>query len=538
MIMLVVAVLLNLAVPAFPQSTLRLPDVTLFGEYTLYLPAPEPKALEIPQAADLNDNRLSYPRYLTLVNLAAPPPPSTFEQGMPQSVIALRARRFEPEPSEALSLPSRMQPATTEPQRGFRAGIDYIPGTTVASSLAAARSTGVWDLAAELNLALADGWITVPPRAPTDLIVDLGAARRDPRMAVDASITAGAFYNPGASALYNIGASAGLQGEAGIFAYRETTRLSAVSGWGAMSAGADTPRGAVQQDLYLGLSGSGMGFALRAAGILAAGLPPEDFQSDGCLSLELGWRSADAFLHLYAGAASLYYQNLLYFYPSGGIELYPDHVLSIVLRGSPFVRLPAREDFHGIHAVEASSGLPQLQTEGGYSLISEVLVDPAAGFGAALRFEWRKGCFYTLAADDLQLEYGDGNQGVLAGDLNWLIRPESPGIRLHLYGELARGFPLSMQTWRQLLYGDAGLRWRTDFHKPPIEFIIEASIGDFADHGSQPFLLTDWEIVSGLIVGAEINWRIRTHGTVHMGFEAYLRPDFSYRMLIGYGIGR
>ena len=538
MIMLVLAVLLNLALPAFPQNTLQLPDVTLFAEYNLYLPAPEPKTLEIPEAVELSNHRFSYPRYLARVNLAAPIPPSTYRQGIPRAVFVFPGLRSTADPSAVHSPPNEMQSEIAAPERSWQAGIDYIPGSTLASSFAAARSTGVWDLSAELFLALADGWISTPPQAPTDLTVDLQAARRAAVLAVDTALTAGVFYNTGTSALYNIGAYAELQGETGILGFREATRLYAVSGWGAVPASADTPRCAVQQDLYLSLAGAGVELSLQAAGILAAGLPSEDVEQHGRLMLELGWRSSDAFVRLYAGAASLYYRNILSFYPSGGLELYPNRVLSIVLRGAPFLRLPAREDFSGIHALGAESGLPQLQAEGGYSLVSELLVDPGARFGAALRFEWRKGRFYTLDAADLQLEYTDGNQGVLAGDVNWLIRPDRPGIRIHLNGELATAFPLSMQTGPQLLYGYAGLAWRTDFHKPPVEFIIEALIGDFADHGSQPFLFTDWEIVSGLIAGAEANWRIGTHGTVHTGFEAYLRPDFRYRLLIGYGISR
>jgi hypothetical protein len=85
---LLIAVLLSLVAPAAAQSTLQLPDVTLFGEYTLYLAAPPPLSQEIPAARGMSDRRFSYPRSLFKVDLALPEPPVFYWQRIPRSVLA------------------------------------------------------------------------------------------------------------------------------------------------------------------------------------------------------------------------------------------------------------------------------------------------------------------------------------------------------------------------------------------------------------------------------------------------------------------
>jgi len=547
MIMLLFSALLSLASPASAQSTLQLPDVTLFGEYTLYLAAPPPLDQEIPEAMGMNDNRLSYPRSHFKVDLAVPDPPWFYWQRIPRSVLAP---------------PGLLPPSTVEEERAntgegqpvasgsWQARVDYIPGETVVSEFTADRSSGVWDLSSEVHVDLADGWITTPPESPTDLIFAAEARRRAEVLNIDAACGVGAFYfadsSADAAAIYTLDLVAGLYAEAGALQWREQTQLSGISGIGGGSppADPDVQRGAVQQDLELSLVGSRWDLSLRAGGVLAAGLPSYETEQHGRTSLELGWHHPSSILRLWAGAAALYHDDSLAFYPSGGLELYPADYFSLLLRAAPFVRLPPRrlQTLCAVQAVSGGSAIPHLQTEGGYSLYSELRFDPGATFGASLSFEWTKGWIYLFDASKpdpkLELSFTESNQGVLQGDLIWQMRAGQPGIRLNLTAAAAVRFPPATRPWENPLYNYAGLVWSADFHKLPVEFIIKALIGDFADDGSQPFLFRDWELVTGSATSIQGNWKVGKNGTVHTGFEAFISPNFSSRFLIGYGIRR
>ena len=538
MVILCFAVLLNLAAAAEAQNTLELPDVTLFGEYTLYLPAPEPKNQELPSVAGPGDHRLGYPRSLFRVQPAVPDPPGLYWQSIPGSPLAAPAILLEPLPNDPLrpSQRSGQPPASA----GWQVGMDYLPAEAVVSKLTSMRSSGVWDLTADLRLDLADGWVSSSPEGPTDVTIAVQIRRRAEMLNLDAGLGAGAFYGADAAALFTLDAAAGLYGELGVLRWGEQTQLFGISG---MNPPVDTDRqrGAVQQDLELALAGSAFDLTLRAAGILAGGLPSLDAERHGRLSLELGWRHPASTLRMWAGAAALYTDQSLALYPSGGLELYPAHFFSVMLRGAPFVRLPEQGGFRALcatRAVETASGPPQLQVEGGYSLYSELRVDPLASFGAAVSFEWKKGRIYYLDASVPQLRFDDTNQGVVEGDLLWQMRADRPGLRLNLTGALAVPFPLTSALWPEPLYNYAGVVWAADFHKLPVEFIIKTLVGDYADDGSEAFLFTDWEIFSGLAASIEGNWKIGQYGAVHTGFEAFLTPNFSFRILIGYGIRR
>ena len=546
MIMLCFAVLLSLAAPAAAQSTLQLPDVTLFGEYTLYLAAPAPLSQEIPVAKGMSDRRLSYPRSLFKVDLAVPDPPLFYWQRIPRSVLAPPGLLPAAGAEEERAYAGEAQPA--ESGSSWQAKVDYIPGKTIVSEFTSTRSSGVWDLSADLQFYLADGWITAPPDSPTDLTFGVQTRRRAEALNIDAAFGVGAFYGseaPAAAdqpAIYTLGLVAGLYGEAGAFEWGEETHLFGISGIGGGSppVDPDVQRGAVQQELELSLAGARWDLSLRSGGVLAAGLPSREVQQHGLTSLELGWHNPRSILRFWAGGAALYYDDSLAFYPSGGLELYPADFFALLLRASPFVRLPTQslQNLCMVQEVSGGSAVPHLQTEGGYSLYSELRFDPGARFGAAFSFEWTKGRIYQLDAADRELNFDDSNQGVLQGDLLWQIRAGRPGIRVNLTGTLAAAFPATAEPWRDPLYSRAGVVWTTDFHKLPVEFIIKALTGDFADDGSQSFLFTDWEVVSGLITSIEGNWKIGKHGAVHTGFEAFLSPDFGYRFLIGYGIRR
>jgi hypothetical protein len=544
MIMLLFAVLLSLAAPAAAQSTLQLPDVTLFGEYTLYLAAPAPLSPEIPAATGMSDSRLSYPRSMFKVNLAEPRPPLFYWQRIPRSVLAPPGLLPDWDGNGAPQYTGEGQPAASG---SWQARVDYIPGETVISELTATRSSGVWDLSAMLDFNLADGWVTSPPDFPTDLTFWVQSRRRAQALNVDAALGGGAFYDAGSaadgSAVYSLGLVAGLYGEAGALQWREETQLSGISGIGGGSppVDPDKQRGAVQQELELSLIGSRWDLSLRSGGVLAAGLPSADAEEHARTSLELGWHHPSSILRLWAGGAALYYDESLTFFPSGGLEFYPTDFFSLSLHAAPFVRLPPQRSLQilcAVQAVSANSAIAHLQSEGGYSLYSELRFDPGAIFAAALSFEWINGQIYLLDASDREMSFTDTNQGVIQGDLIWQLRAGEPGIRLNLTGEVAAAFPLPAAPWQELLYSRAGVVWTTDFHKLPVEFIIKALIGDFADDGSRAFLFTDWEIISSLVTSIEGNWKIGKNGAVHTGFEAFLTPNFSFRFLIGYGIRR
>jgi hypothetical protein len=545
MIMLLFALLLSPAAPASAQSTLQLPDVTLFGEYTLFIAPPAPLAQEIPAATGMSDNRLSYPRSLYKVDLAVPDPPLFYWQRIPRSVLAPPGLLPDSAVSDASQYTGEGKTAASG---GWRALVDYIPGSTIVSDFATIRSSGVWDLSVLLHFDLADGWITSPPESPTDLTFAVQSGRRAEALNIDAAFGVGAFYNADASAVYTLGLNAGLYGEAGVFQWREETRLFGITGIGGGSppVDPDVQRGAVQQDLELALAGSRWDLWLRSGGVLAAGLPSSEAEEHGRVSLELGWHLPSSVLRLWAGGAALYYEDSLAFYPSGGLELYPSAFFSLLIRAAPFVRLPTQrlQTLCTVQAVSEGSGIPHLQSEGGYSLYSELRFDPGAVFGAAVSFEWTKGRIYLLDASDRdwgvsgEMSFTDISRGALQGDLIWQLRSGQPGLRLNFTASAAAAFPLAAGSWQELLYSHAGVIWTTDFHKLPVEFIIKGLIGDFADDGSREFLFTDWEIRSGIVTSIEGNWKIGTNGAVHTGFEAFLSPNFSFRFLIGYGIRR
>ena len=544
MITLILAVLLGLSVPAAAQSTLQLPDVTLLGEYTLYLAAPSPPVQEIPQATGISDSRLSYPRYLFKVDLAVPQPPLLYWQRIPRSTLAPPGLL----PDSRLGEEERYGgDGQTADSGSWQAGIAYIPTKTVVSEFSAVRSSGVWDLAALLHFDLADGWITTPPDFPTDLTFTVQSRRRAETVNFDAAVGVGAFYSADSTAVYTLGLSAGTHGEAGLFQWQEETRLFGISGIGGGTPplDPDEQRGAVQQDLELSLIGSRWELAFRSAGVLAVGLPTAGAEEHGRSSLELGWRHPDSILRLWAGGAALYYEDSLTFHPSGGLELYPTDLFSLSLRAAPFLGLPSQDlqNLSAAQAVSNGSTVPHLQCAGGYSLYSELSFDPAVPFAAALSFEWIKGRVYLLDASqrDLtepELDFADSNRGVVQGDLIWQMRAAHPGVRLHLTGAFAASFPVSASLWRDRLYSHAGLVWSTDFYKLPVEFIIKALIGDYADDGSEAFLFSNWEIVSGIVTSIEGNWKIGKNGVVHTGLEAFLSPNTGFRFLIGYGFRR
>ena len=209
MIMLILALLLSLSAPAAAQSTLQLPDVTLLGEYTLLLTAPSPADQDVPQATGMSDSRLSYPRYLFKIDLAVPRPPLVYWQRIPRSALAPPGLLPDSRSGEADRNGGDGQTAESS---GWQAGLDYIPTETVISEFSAARSSGLWDLAALLHFDLADGWITSPPDFPTDLTFAVQSRRRAQIVDFDAVVGIGAFYSADAAAVYTLGLSAGTHG--------------------------------------------------------------------------------------------------------------------------------------------------------------------------------------------------------------------------------------------------------------------------------------------------------------------------------------
>jgi hypothetical protein len=544
MINVILAALLSLAAPAAAQSTLQLPDVTLLGEYTLYLAAPPPLVQDIPKPAGMSDSRLSYPRYLFKVDLAAPEPPSIYWQRIPGSALAPPGLLPEGRIAEADQHGRDDKPADGD---GWQAEIDYVPTQTVISEFAAFRSSGAWDLAARLHFDLADGWVTSPPDFPTDLTFALQSRRRAELLNVDAALGLGAFYSAESEPLYYLGLKAGTYGEAGAFQWREETRLFGISGIGGGTppVNTDEQRAAVQQDLDLSLIGSRWELALRSAGVLAVGLGDSGVEEHGRAVLELGWRRPDSILRLWAGGAALYYNDSLAFYPTGGLELYPTDFFSLSLRAAPFLGLPSQnlQLLAAAQTVAHGAVVAHLQCEGGYSLYSELSFDPAPPFAAVLSLQWIKGRTYLLDASqrdvtEPELDFTDSNRGAVKGDLIWQIRAARPGVGVRLTGALASSLPLTASPWEDRLYSYAGLAWRTDFYKLPVEFIIKALIGDYADDGSEAFLFSNWEIVSGIVTSMEGNWTIGKNGALHTGLEAFLSPNVSFRFLIGYEFHR
>ncbi|MCK5008302.1 MAG: hypothetical protein KAR73_13005, partial [Spirochaetales bacterium] len=93
MILLLAALLFHLVTPLAAQEserdgTLQLPDVTLLGEYTVYLRTPEPKLLGVPAAMGMSDRRFGYPRSIVTLTLSDPPAPGIYWLTIPPSAAA------------------------------------------------------------------------------------------------------------------------------------------------------------------------------------------------------------------------------------------------------------------------------------------------------------------------------------------------------------------------------------------------------------------------------------------------------------------
>jgi hypothetical protein len=526
MLVLLLGLFLNVSAPIESQNTLRLPDVTLLGEYTVYLPAPEPKTPQVPDAAGLSDHRLGNHRMIESVVPAPPAAPDVYWQSIPSSAIG--------PPGLLPDVGLRSAGESAASSAGWRGKIDYIPGKSVGSVFETARTSGLWNLSGDLRVDLADGWVSNPPDSQTDVLFDTKAQRRSQTLSIEAGVGTGAYYPSSGGAVYSLDLLAGLHGQAGILRWRESTQLfgTSVLPGGSPPAEADVQRGAVQQDLQLELIGSGFGISAQAGGILAGELSSSEAEEHGRLVLDLVWQPPSSILRVRAGGSALYYDGSLSFYPSGSLELYASDLLTFLVRAAPFLRIPTRRSLLSSYAVE---GLEQLQAEGGYSVFSELRIEPAPSFSAWASFEWRKGSIYFFDAS--HMEFADANQGVLAGDLFWQIRAARPAVRVDLTARMGFPFPLTLDSWPELLYRYAGLVWRTGIHKPPLEFIIKGLAGQFADDGSQPFLFTDWEIVSGLMASIEGNCKVGKRGTVHAGFETFFSPNPTFSFLIGYGIG-
>ncbi len=541
MLIVLISLALGLSVPlpaqdnAVTQSdaqTLQLPDVTLLGEYTVYLSAPAPKLPAAPAARGLSDERFAYPIGAAPPIWVAPEPATLILSG------GTAARRYELTSSgrnKAVDLSSADLPSA----QAWRVRTDYIVQESVQSRFSLTRSRGLWDFSSELALGLADGWSNRNPESPTDLLFSVQATRRTECLMLDLLGSGGAFYLPSFSPLYDLQLTAELEGRGEFIRWLTRTSL-----YGNSETDSETEegerRGLAAQDIELAFCGSRFCISIKGTAIMRGELPSSSLEEHGLLSAELCWMSPRRMLRFWAGAAGLVYDGSLEIVPSGGFELSATQWFTLLFQATAFLRPPPHPDFY---AAQAGEGLYQMGVEGGYNLSTKALFDWTDRFGASVSFDWQKGRFYRLREEGIEFE--QANEAVAAAELVWHVCKRAsgrPDLRIQALSQLGLRWPLTGNIGERIEFRTVGGELVLGFQKIPVEFIIEALWGDFADDGSWPFLFSDWEIISGLTTGILSEWGIGRRHTLRTGVE-FFSPigsgdpvDYSYRFLIGYDI--
>ena len=347
---------------------LELPTVTLVGVDTLFLEPPAPRRHdELPrlelatkrrQLASTTGTRVPGGPVLA----AAIGRSATGGLGTPDGVQAPPGEPYAGPLFEAgAASPQLHDPVVLPPGSPLGAAWSslsyYVPTEVIRSTLRAVRRHGAWETAADLDLALADGWTNLSPGAASfvlgrlegdwrggrraagnaqavepDLPPDLPSGQggvlgpapeaRDLRpespLGLRLGAAMGAFLAPVAEPRYTLSLDQQLTARFGRMSLIHGTEAVGMSpGTGTLQAGLLGQR--ITLEAYPGE------FAVHAgaAGYLKGTVDPDSGALDALVRLAAGYHAPGGVLTLAAGAAGVYRQGALDVYPEAAIQLSP-----------------------------------------------------------------------------------------------------------------------------------------------------------------------------------------------------------------------
>jgi hypothetical protein len=330
------------------SGILELPTVTVVGADTLFLQAPPPREAQLPPGPALEPRRLAAPDPRRPRLPGEPSPAATALEevqgarrgGGPVRTAAgtaadgplAEAGAASPQLLDPLPL-SVGSPGT----RSSSLLAFYVPTEALRGGLRAVRALGPWELGADLDVALADGWLSLPPAVPNVLLGRL-EGRRDPAAAggyapgaaggnpgagnggglgLSVSGSAGAFQPPGAELAYFLGLGETLALPMGRVLLIHATDAAGLSAEGAGRIGL--------LGQHLSINAYPGRFLLHAGGgvYMRGRLEPEGGGVDALVRLGAGYRSADGTFALAAGGSGLYQDGAVRLYPEAGLSLSP-----------------------------------------------------------------------------------------------------------------------------------------------------------------------------------------------------------------------
>jgi hypothetical protein len=526
--------------PPGAEGVIQLPDVTLFGQDRVYLPAPGPNALLAVPELPLEGGRSPMPRSDRPLLLGEP------EAG--------EALRLTP-PAAAAAPPGLMPP----PQDGDRMGnpvlesgdgdggglslqLLYVPLSGLGSQISYSAGGGPWDTRGGVSLLLADGWLGPRPTLPARIELGWDGRWSGESLGVELEARGGACYPEAEPAAYALDLAATLSGTGVRSRWSERTSLS-----GQSVPGEAEQVGLAGQQLEAQAVGPLFGAWGWASGYVRAGLPEGTPTADGMAVLQAGLTPDRSWFRLWGGLGALYYMGQLGLVPVAALDLFPAPLLTVRTSAAPFLKRQSELELGPEPAPEPGpqlppAGVPTLAVEGGYSVSTRISLDAPPRAGAELGLEYLTGTLYHEESGVWRL--GPTEQARLEGELSWrIILPSEAGagLRLLLSGQASGPFPPTSETLRASWRGLLGSRLVLDFSKVPLQLIMGVLWGELADDEEQAFLGSEGGISPGLAVSLRGTVTVQKRYAFSAGAELLLGgagQQPAWRFLIGYGARR
>jgi len=578
---MILCLLLCLALTGAPEvgaqenAVLELPTVTLVGEDTLYLQPPSP----------------TFSRELSLVQLTLrrralrenpvpglPPAPelsvwlerstSTGGPRLPAGAPGERPDRAGPLAEAGAGQPGLWEQVPLEPGTASAGAWSflayYLPARLLRSQLRTVHRAGPWETVAELDLGLADGWVSLSPGVPTFLWGRFeGGIRAPVRLRVSA--LAGAFLPlvPVAQEpvlRYVLSLTEDLVVPLGPLSLIHETDAAGLS-----PAGDPARVGLVGQRLAVEAFPGDFVIHAEAAAYLRGTLEPDSGGIEGLVRAAAGYRAPRGRVALGAGASGLYREQELRLYPEAGLELAPWEALRIRLgaaaflagTGAPATRslapllsgwlappaggvlpppLPmgllheggtfATPEVHmlGAQAVEAGGGVPALRPQSGYSLRAAVLLAARDRLRAEATGELLSGWVYEGWGG--VFAFREVSKLAASAELSaWLLRFGTTGGGLQAAARVSAAAALPTGTGPEAwpldaLYGERlEGEVRLAFPNLPLRFIMGALWGEIPAGPPAAALPSPWEPFRGLAVSLSGDLALSRRHTIRAGVE-------------------
>lgn len=516
---------------AFPAG-ISLPDVTLFGRDTVYLPVPPPRPeIALPTSGAEAGPRLRLPFRHSV--LSGPPPP---EAVRPAGGGGLDGGGASAAGSAAAVAggagPGSLAPASDDPRRraagnrDWLAAVQYVPAASVAGSLAGGSARGPWSTESHLDIAVPDGWLQTGSDTVGRAWLSGRLSRDGGRVAICLAAAGGLLEPPVNPRTYTLAASQRLAAAGSAAEFSESTAVHLHS--------RDEPTTsrtvAARQEVGLQLDGGRWGLAVQGAATLRQETGLGDPTIEGLLTAMGALRSAGGSVRVAAGASTLSYADRFALRPAVSWEIYPLEWLSVRGSAETFLRLAPRPDLYAVHT---PAGDPLLRTEGGYHVQATVGVDLSPGFAASVSGRYLDGRVHVLDGETLGLEWRQEAGGAL--DLGWRSRSW-----FAVYARAAADWDLERLPVPARRCASA--RLEADFSNAPLALIMRLSWGDLpaAETGEVETVLgSPWQSFRGLEGLLQARLRVRDEQAVLAGVQL-LAPEkgagLQTRVLLGYRV--